>query len=365
MQYQQISDRKMSGKVVDTASEKNNSINENAVAKSDMVTIIIPAYNIEDLITRCVESLVHQTYPADRLEIIVVDDGSKDSTGAVIDGLAERYDNVIALHQANAGSSAARNNGLRHATGDYVGFVDSDDYVDEHMVEVLMRAIHEYNVPMAQVCRDEIAEDGSKLPDVVIPPAETTLVKNTEYIKTLLMHTGDASYCTRITKKSLFTDKLKFPEGVLNEDFWLLIQMLDKIDQVAILPYQYYHVYYRSGSNSRKKAKDKDYFPPVFTDIVNHADFALELMQKNHPELVQVAERFGYVQRLDYLLHIPISKMTSDNSFYRDNVVAYLRKHRKDIFTNPYLSDRDKKYLKILLPAPKLVRWAHAKVKGL
>ena len=332
---------------------------------SDKVTVIIPAYNIEALLPRCVESLVHQTYPSEKLEIIVVDDGSKDGTGKVADSLADKYQNVHVYHQENAGSSAARNNGLSHATGDYIGFVDSDDYVDEHMVEVLMDAIDEYDVPMAQVCRDEIAEDGTRLPDVVIPPKKTELVKNTEYIRTLLMHTGDASYCTRLTRRDLFTEELKFPEGVLNEDFWLLIQMLEKVEQVAILPYQYYHVYYRTGSNSRKKATNKDYFPPVFTDIVNHADFALELVKKNYPDLIPVAERFGYVQRLDYLLHIPISKMTNDNSFYKENVVGYLRKHKKDIQENPYLSDRDKKYLKILMPAPRLVRWAHAKAKGL
>ncbi|MCR4902444.1 MAG: glycosyltransferase [Butyrivibrio sp.] len=332
---------------------------------AEKVSIIIPAYNIEDLLERCVKSLVNQTYPADKLEIIVVDDGSGDSTGEIADKLAAEHENVFAYHQKNAGSSAARNNGLSHATGSFVGFVDSDDFVDEHMVEALMDVIDEFDVPMAQVCRDEIAEDGTKLPDVVIPPSKTILVKNTDYIRTLLMHTGDASYCTRITKKTLFTDKLKFPQGVLNEDFWLLIQMLENIDKVAILPYQYYHVFYRSGSNSRKKAADKDYFPPVFTDIVNHADFALELMKKNHPDMVEVAERFGYVQRLDYLLHIPISKMTSDNKFYKENVVGYLRKHKKDIAANPYLSDRDKKYLKILMPAPRLVRFAHAKVKGL
>ena len=332
---------------------------------SDKVTVIIPAYNIEALLPRCVESLVHQTYPSEKLEIIVVDDGSKDGTGKVADSLADKYKNVHVYHQENAGSSAARNNGLSHATGDFIGFVDSDDYVDEHMVEVLMDAIDEYDVPMAQVCRDEIAEDGTRLPDVVVPPKKTELVKNTEYIRTLLMHTGDASYCTRLTRRDLFTEKLKFPEGVLNEDFWLLIQMLEKVEQVAILPYQYYHVYYRTGSNSRKKATNKDYFPPVFTDIVNHADFALELVKNNYPGLIPVAERFGYVQRLDYLLHIPVSKMTNDNSFYKENVVGYLRKHKKDIQKNPYLSDRDKKYLKILMPAPRLVRWAHAKAKGL
>ena len=217
---------------------------------------------------------------------------------------------------------------------------------------------------MVQISRDEISEDGTKRADVVIPPQEVTVIEPSEHFRTLLMHTGDASYCTKLVKKSLFTDDMLFPEGELNEDFYLMIHMLGRVNKVVILPWQYYHVFYRLGSNSRRKVEDKDYFPSVFTDIVRNADVVLELVKKDFPELESVAKRFGAVQRLDYLLHIPVSKMTKDNEFYM-NVVRNIRDNLGEILGNSYLTGKQKAYLMILAPAPRFVRKLHAFVRGL
>ena len=328
------------------------------------ITIIIPAYNTETLVKKCVTSVLNQDYPAELLEVIAVDDGSTDGTGTVLDELAKDYTNLTVIHKENGGSSSARNVGLKAATGDYVGFVDSDDFVSKEMYSAMMEAAISYDADMVQASRDEIAEDGTKLPDVVIPPEKVIEVSPKEHLKTLLMHTGDASFCTKLTKRSLFTEDMRFPEGELNEDFYLMIHMLEKVNRLVILPRQFYHVFYRTGSNSRKTKEDKDYFPPVFTDIVRNSDVVLDLVKKNHPTLTEVAERFGYVQRLDYLLHIPISKMTNDNEFYQ-SVVSYIRKNMAGIKSNQYLTKKQKTYLKVLAPAPKLVRKIHATLRGL
>ena len=157
---------------------------------------------------------------------------------------------------------------------------------------------------------------------------------------------------------------MRFPEGELNEDFYLMIFMLQKVNRLVILPDQCYHVFYRTGSNSRKKAEDKDYFPSVFTDIVRNADVALKLVNGCCPDLTPVAERFGFVQRLDYLLHIPTSRMTRNNAFYMD-VVSNIRKNRGKILGNRYLTSKQKLYLLILSIAPGFVRKTHARIKGL
>ena len=352
------------------------------------ISIIIPAYNIEDLIIRCVESVCTQTYPSELMEVIVVDDGSTDQTYARVQEYIEKHapsdkDNssenakdsswprMILLHQENGGSSKARNLGLSAATGEYIGFVDADDYIDSHMYEALMKAIDknstdEEPVLMAQISRDEIAEDGTRLPDVCIPPETEKLVTGAEHFRTLLMHTGDASYCTKLTSRTLFKGECKgFPEGELNEDFYLMIHMLKGVSKLVILPEQYYHVFYRSGSNSRKKKDQKDYFPPVFTDIVRNSDVARGLVKKNFPELKEVAMRFCLIQRLDYLLHIPISKMNRKNKYYKDNVVGFLRRHFDDIKTNKYLTKKNRTYLILLAIAPATVRKIHAKMKGI
>ncbi len=328
------------------------------------ISVIIPAFNIEDLLEKCVRSVAEQDYPKSLMQVIVVDDGSTDSTGVVADRLSSEYENVEVIHKKNGGSSSARNAGLYAATGEYVGFVDSDDHISPNMYSLLVDAAIRNDADMVQISRDEISEDGTRLPDVVIPPEKEVVISPKEHLRTLLMHTGDASFCTKLTKRSLFSEGMEFPEGELNEDFYLMIHMLQKVNKLVILPEQCYHVFYRSGSNSRKKKEDKDYFPSVFTDIVRNSDVALDLVKRNSPELTDVAERFGFVQRLDYLLHIPTSKMKSDNLFYRE-VVRNIRKNRGKIISNHYLTGKQKAYLMILSVAPGFIRKCHARIKGL
>lgn len=330
------------------------------------ISVIIPAYNVDNLIEKCITSLCEQTYPKDFLEIIVVDDGSTDKTYEKALEIAKNHSNVTVIHKENGGSSSARNVGIRKATGDYIGFVDSDDFVSPKMYEDLADAVTRYGVDMAQVSRDEIAENGEKLPDVCIPPEEELVISGQEHLRTLLMHTGDASFCTRITKREFFEgENGLFPEDELNEDFYLMIHMLQKVDKLVILPQQHYHVFYRTGSNSRKKKEDKDYFPPVFTDIVRNSDVARGIVLDKYPELSEVSMRFCLIQRLDYLLHIPISKMRGDNEFYVRDVVGFLREHKKDIRGNRYLTKKNRIYLRLLSAAPKTVRVIHAKLRGL
>ncbi len=326
----------------------------------DLVTIIIPIYNIEDnLLRRCVKSVCEQSYG--NLEIILVDDGSTDGTGSLCDKLALTDNRIKVYHKENGGSSSARNMGIDNATGEYIGFVDSDDYVDNDYVKLLMDAISKYNVKMAQISRDETDKDGNKLPDVCIPPKDEIRITNKEQLRELLLHRGDASFCTRLSHKSLF-ENLRFPEGKLNEDFYLMINMLDRIDEYIILPNQSYHVYYREGSNSRKK--DKNDFSPVFVDIVDNADFVEALVSKKYPELKEVAKRFALFQRLDYMLHIPIAQMTDDNEFYK-NVVKYLRKNFLAMAKNKYLTGKNKVYLFLLTLMPKKTRIIHRiKMRG-
>lgn len=322
-----------------------------------LISVIIPVYNIEDCLERCVMSVVNQTYP--NMEILLVDDGSKDASSAMCDEFAARFPNVFAYHKENGGSSSARNLGIGNAKGEYLGFVDSDDFIEPDMYELLMDAIQKNGFTMAQISRDEIDSEGNKMPDVCVPPVEERIISSEEMLRELLMHIGDCSFCTRLTHRSHFAGK-GFPEGKLNEDFYLLIHMLPEVRKLVILPKQTYHVFYRIGSNSRKK--DQDEFPQVFTDIVDNADFVQKIVEKSYPDLEKTAIRFGLYQRLDYLLHIPISKMTKDNLFYK-NVCKHLRKNFGKMLVNPYLTGKNKIYLFLFTLAPKFVRQVHAAMR--
>lgn len=327
--------------------------------KPILLSVIVPAYNAMDCLEKCINSIRKQTFPS--IEIIIVDDGSTDNTGALAEMIAMSDKRVRVFHKENGGSSSARNLGIENARGEYIGFVDADDFIEPMMYERMLRVAMQEGFLMVQTSRDEIAFDGSRLPDVCIPPEKPEAFESEYILRELLLHRGDCSFCTRLTHKSLF-ENLRFPEGELNEDFYLLINMIHKVPFVAVLPEQDYHVYYRQESNSR--TNDKDKFPRVYTDIVVNADRVMEIVKDHYPALEKEAFRFGLYQRLDYMLHIPVAMMNRGNTFYLD-VVKYLRKNKYKAMKNPYLSKKNKQYIFILGTVPKLARKIHQiKMKG-
>lgn len=321
--------------------------------KETLISVIVPVYNIMDCLERCVKSICVQTW--ENLEILLVDDGSTDGTGALCDQLAKKDGRIRVFHKENGGSSSARNLGIREAKGEWLGFVDSDDWIEPQMYERLLGAALLSGASIAQASRDEIDEEGTRRPDVCAPPKEELTRSAEEFLRTLLLHEGDCSFCTKLVKRELFAGRA-FPEGKLNEDFYLLVELLGTGAAVRIVPEQLYHVFYRMGSNTRRK--DKREFSRVFVDIVDNADFIEELVGKTYPALQKEAVRFGLFQRLDYLLHIPVAMMTRTDAFYR-NVKRYLRAHVKDTVMNPYLTRKNKIYLLLLTAAPKTVRRVH------
>lgn len=325
----------------------------------ELISVIIPVYNIKEYLPRCVESVCAQTYQ--NLEILLVDDGSSDGTGELCDRLAEADSRIRVFHKENGGSSSARNLGIEKAEGVYLGVVDSDDYVEADMYEKLYQAIRRHQAPIAQIGRDEIDATGKKLPNICEPPGEESVIPPEVFLKELLMHRGDCSFCTKLVKKTLF-EKERFPQGVLNEDFHLLIKLLPEISGIVSLPGQLYHVFYRIGSNTRKENKNE--FSRVYGDCVDNADMAEVLVQVHYPGLKAVALRFGAFQRLEYLLHIPIAQMNRDNSMYV-SVVKHIRKTLFPCLGNRYLTCKNKLYLILFAIAPKGIRRLHKRIKGL
>lgn len=323
-----------------------------------LISVIVPIYNIMEYLPRCVDSIRKQTYR--NLEIILVDDGSTDNSGALAEKMALEDKRIKVFHKGNGGSSSARNLGLSHAKGDFIGFVDSDDYIEPQMYERLLAVALQEELLMVQTSRDEIDEQGNLMPNVCEPPEKPELWECDRFMRELLLHRGDCSFCTKLIHASLLKEE-RFPEGELNEDFYLLVKLLPKVPAVAILPEQDYHVFYRYGSNTR--TRDKEEFPRVFTDIVRNADRVYEIVKKEYPALLPEAMRFGLFQRLDYMLHIPISQMNPENAFYMQ-VKGFLREHRIDVMKSQYLTRKNKVYLLLLGTAPKLVRKVHRMLKG-
>lgn len=321
---------------------------------NEKISIIVPIYNSINCLERCVRSICAQTYG--NLEILLVDDGSTDGTGELCERLALGDCRIRTYHKKNGGASSARNLGIGMASGVYLGFVDSDDYIEPDMYELMMKEVYERQGDIVQISRDEVDEAGRRLPDVCVPPENVRFCGTEDFLKELLLHRGDCSFCTKLVRKELFAAH-RFPEGVLNEDFSLLVELLQEIDGITILPKQCYHVVCRQTSTTRSRTKDS--FSRVFLDIVDNADRMQVLVDERYPALHDYAIRFNLYQRLDYLLHVPVSQMTAEDVFYC-GVKKYLRRHLRDTVRNPYLTGKNKMYLLLLTAAPRVVRKIHA-----
>jgi len=323
-----------------------------------LISIIVPVYNTLEYLPKCVSSLTTQTYT--NLEILLVDDGSTDGSGKWCDEQAKKDTRIRVLHKENGGSSSARNLGISQARGEYLGFIDSDDYASCDMYECLYRGIQQYQVQMAQVGRDEIDIQGNLLPNICEPPEVAECLSAEEFLRELLMHRGDSSLCSKLIHRDCFRNN-RFPLGKLNEDFYLLIHMLAETKGLVSMPGQLYHVVYRLGSNSRKV--DKEDFSRVYSDCVDNADVAAQIVKKEYPALRPVALRFGVFQRLEYLLHIPISQMNKENVQYRA-IVKWIRNHWLQGMRNPHLTLKNKCYQTLFAISPKGIRILHRKLKS-
>lgn len=349
---------------MDRTDRKASESTEMGMCESPLITVIVPIYNILEYLPRCVHSITEQTYR--NLEILLIDDGSTDGTGELCDRLGAEDDRIRVFHKDNGGSSSARNMGLLEAAGEYIGFVDSDDFIEPDMYERLLKAVGEYSVEAAQIGRDEMDEQGNRLPNICEPPEKPEIWESRDFLKELLLHKGDCSFCTKLIRRELFQED-RFPEQKLNEDFHLLVRMLPRIGRMVSLPEQGYHVFYRIGSNSRKA--DRESFSRVYGDCVENADMVGDMVADmiageaneadgKDEELVEIAFRFGVFQRLEYLLHIPISQMRRDNEMYR-RIVGYLRRNWARAMRNRVLTAKNKVYHTLFAVAPKGIRKVH------
>ena len=147
-----------------------------------------------------------------------------------------------------------------------------------------------------------------------------------------------------------------FPVGLLTAYFHLLVRRLPQIGPTISLPGHAYHVFYRVGSNSRKESREN--FSRVFGDCVDNADMVTDMVEKLYPGLKDAALRFGVFQRLEYLLHIPVSQMKKGNRQYQA-VVLFMRKNWYLAMKNPYLTGKNKLYHTLFALIPKGIRRLH------
>jgi len=209
------------------------------------LSIIVPVYNVEKYLERCLDSLVNQTLEDHRYEIIVVNDGSPDNSQRIIDRYAEQYNNLIGLQKTNGGLSDARNYGLHRAKGRYVAFVDSDDYVDIHMYEKMLEKASRENYDMVVCDFIEVYVDRS----IRGTSRVRNDLKSIEEVRKSMIDFYPSAW-NKIYKKELFKE-VQFKKGVWFEDVECMYRLFPHIHSVGIVEEPFYYYIQREGSISK------------------------------------------------------------------------------------------------------------------
>lgn len=213
------------------------------MSEQSLISVIVPVYNVERSLDRCVRSITEQTYR--HLEIILVDDGSPDECPRMCDEWAGQDDRIRVVHKPNGGLSDARNAGLNVMHGDFVAFVDSDDYVEPDYVDSLYVGIADADMSVCSI----ICEDSAgKLRKGSEPITEKrSAVSSEEYLRHALLDWRLVVACNKLYAASVW-NQLRFPVGRVHEDEYVLHQVVGRCKNINVLPDGLYH--YVSTDNS-------------------------------------------------------------------------------------------------------------------
>ena len=242
------------------------------------ISVIVPVYKVEPYLRQCVESIMNQTYSY--LEIILVDDGSPDNCGAICDEYARKDSRIRVIHKENGGLSDARNAGLDIAAGDYIGFVDSDDWIEPQMYEKLLELLLKYGADMAfGGVADDVVSDGKaqtvKVSDYGNAPfSEDKLSAMCQYFQ------GSWAAWDKLYRRKLF-DGIRFPVGEINEDEAIVLRLLDRCERVCYTNKVCYHYLKHTDGNSITSSA----FSAKKLDWVKHCRDNLTFIREKYPEL--------------------------------------------------------------------------------
>lgn len=217
--------------------------------KDDLVSIIVPVYNVEAFLPRCLDSILAQEYEA--VEILLVDDGSGDESGKICDAYAGKDSRFTVIHKSNGGLSDARNAGLGAAKGKYVSFVDSDDFIHPSFIGRLKEAMDRTG---CRIARCDIREvEGSEEP-FSLPEPEYHVCGPEEYLAKIDRTNGGFSVCNKLFSRALFEDIL-FPCGRLHEDVAVIYRLIDQAGSIVSVDQPLYYYYRNENSITKSRVK--------------------------------------------------------------------------------------------------------------
>lgn len=294
--------------------------------KEPLISIIVPIYNVKEYLNRCIDSILNQSYH--NLEIILVDDGSTDGSGKIIDSYSVSDKRIVIIHKKNGGLSDARNFGIEIATGEYFLFVDSDDWISKEYVETLLMLALKYDSDLV------IGKIRKTFGNKVINDKQMILCEEKskeETLKKILLQDGiDVSACAKLYSRNIFK-QIRYPKGKLYEDFYIFGDIIESANKILITSYSGYYYFIRSGSIMQSS------FNSNRLVLVEKAEEYVNYFDEHYPNLHIPAMRRYIVSVFGVL---STSVLDDSNKKCSKNLRKKVLKHKRLIFLNKNFSFR-------------------------
>lgn len=291
--------------------------------KQPLISCIIPVFNAEQYLHRCINSVLDQDYRA--LEIILIDDGSTDTSPKICDEYATQHCNIIVKHIPNGGASLARKVGVELAKGEYLTFVDADDYVTHNYVSAMFEALQKYDTTIAG-CGLQCIEPGNKIK--IVNRSTTILLKDDTLMTRFFNYEFWALWGT-LYAKSAFTN-IDFPKATLSEDYYIKCQMFLCNCKMAYVdtPLYIYEKHENSLSNTKLS-------PKAFEEFENTIA-VYEIIRNQKPQYIQLALKNAIETSVKLLL---MGNSRQHKKYHKNYALIkkFLKVHFMEIFENRYL----------------------------
>lgn len=257
-----------------------------------LISVIVPVYNVEEYLPRCVDSILAQTYR--NLEIILVDDGTKDHSDEICDAYAQKDPRIKVIHKENGGLSSARNAGIDAARGEYLAFVDSDDWIEPDMYAHMLSTARKYGVKLVCGGRYDVSSRTGEKKVGLCPPREAVISGEELVRRIFLWESVDSAAWDKLYHRSLFRE-IRYPVGKICEDVPTTYRIALDAGKAAMCDKPFYNYFHRPGSITNASVSEKTFH------FSEHTAAIYPYIRDNYPG-IQKEARYLRVRSLVYNL---------------------------------------------------------------
>lgn len=295
-----------------------------------LISVVIPVYNVSSFLKRCLDSVIEQSYS--NLEIILIDDGSTDDSGKICDRYSEKDQRIIVIHQRNGGLSAARNSGIKVATGEYITFIDSDDWIETDYILYLAKLLEKFNADFSQCSFNYIDKD-KKIYNNVTNTGNEVLFNQEDALTDLLLTKHLISSAWGKLYRRDFFNKFSYPEGKLFEDIPVTYDIVLHSNTIVFGDRAYYNYFYNTDSISKAS------FNLRRLDVIEFIEEAVSKTLEKYPKLYREAKVALFRTNFGVLLSF---KDSNDHPSVQSDIYNNLKVNRRYVIFNSNVSFKEK-----------------------